>query len=132
MRSEMPPTPSIVRKAFACITNGDRLLVFGHPHAPEAGIQVPAGTIRDGERPEVAVMREAHEETGRDDLAFVSHLGEQTRNTTDIGKDEVHHRHFYHLVCTGDPPAKWQNYEPDPDGAELDLAALRVLLGTAP
>jgi 8-oxo-dGTP diphosphatase len=112
----------IKRKAFAYITHGYRLLIFSHPLAPDAGIQVPAGTIRDGERPEDAAMREAAEETGRNDLALVRFLGEHVRDMADCGYDEIHHRFFYHLRCTGAPPERWWNCEPDPaDGGELPL-----------
>ena len=38
-----------IRKAFAYVTHGNRLLIFSHPLAPEAGLQVPAGTMLDGE-----------------------------------------------------------------------------------
>ena len=33
------------QKAFAYITHGNRLLVFRHVHHPEAGVQVPVGTV---------------------------------------------------------------------------------------
>ncbi len=36
---------TLKRKAFAYITHAHHLLVFSHPAAPEAGIQVPAGTV---------------------------------------------------------------------------------------
>ena len=39
----------LVEKAFAYITRDDELLVFRHVDSPEAGIQVPAGTIEPGE-----------------------------------------------------------------------------------
>lgn len=117
--------PVVRRKAFAYITHGSRLLVFSHPYAPEAGIQVPAGTVQDGERPEDAVLREAWEETGLADLALVRPLGEQMRDMSDFGKDELHHRSFYHLRCTSDPPDRWQHYEVDPaDGDEPPLFEL--------
>ena len=106
------PTPK--RKAFAYITHGDRLLVFRHSAAPEAGIQVPAGSVQEGERPEDAVMREAREETGLLDLVLVRSLGEHRRDMSDFGLDETHHRSFYHLRCTGDPPAAWRHHERDP------------------
>ena len=51
-------------KVFAYITNRQWLLLFTHLNAPEAGIQVPAGTIEAGESPEEAVLREVFEETG--------------------------------------------------------------------
>ncbi len=103
--------PALRHKAFAYITHGDRLLVFCHPHAPEAGIQVPAGTVEPGEPFDVAALREAREETGLSDLTLVRLLGEQQRNMADFGRDEIHHRHFYHVVCGGDPPATWEHWE---------------------
>src|SRR6476661_1052380 len=66
-RIEDDDMPIMKRKVFASITHGDRLLVFSHSFAPEAGMQVPAGTVNDGEDPDSAVMREAYEEAGRTD-----------------------------------------------------------------
>jgi len=110
--------PVLKHKVFAYITHGPRLLVFRHPEAPEAGIQVPAGTVRAGEDLAAAVLREAAEETGRADLVLVRFLGDQVRDMRDWGRDEIHHRHFYHLRCTGDPPATWRHWESDPsDGS---------------
>ena len=111
-----------VRKAFAYITHRRRLLIFSHPHVPSAGLQVPAGSMLDGEAPEVAVLREAREETGLDDLRVVRFLGETHRNRADVGKAEIHHRFFFHLVCDSEPPERWQHYELDPsDGSEPPL-----------
>jgi 8-oxo-dGTP pyrophosphatase MutT (NUDIX family) len=111
--------PVLKQKVFAYITHGPRLLVFRHPESPEAGIQVPAGTVHAGEDLEAAVLREATEETGRADLVLVRFLGEQMLDRReDVGRDEIHHRHFYHLRCTGDPPATWRHWETDPsDGS---------------
>ncbi|HET7078433.1 MAG TPA: NUDIX domain-containing protein [Chloroflexia bacterium] len=114
--------PVLKHKVFAYITHGRRLLVFRHPESPEAGIQVPAGTVQPGEDLAAAVLREAAEETGRTDLVLVRFLGEQVRDRRDVGRDvgrdEIHHRHFYHLRCTGDPPATWRHWETDPsDGS---------------
>ena len=110
--------PMLKRKVFAYVTHGDRLLVFRQPVAPEAGIQVPAGTVQAGERPEEAVLREAREETGLSDLVLVRPLGEHRRDMSDFGLDETHHRSFYHLRCAGEPPTAWLHYESDPaDGS---------------
>jgi 8-oxo-dGTP pyrophosphatase MutT (NUDIX family) len=111
----------VKRKAFAYITHmhprlGQRLLVFSHPHAPEAGIQVPAGTMRPDESPADAVMREAREETGLDGLVLAGFLGDQIHDAAPFGRAELHHRHFFHLRYLGDPPAVWRTVEPDPDG----------------
>lgn len=107
-------------KVLAYITHGERLLVFRNPLAPEAGIQVPAGTVEEGEDPEAAVLREAVEETGLHDLTVVGLLGEQERDMAEYGRDEIHHRRFYHLRCTGDPPSTWRQDElhPSDGGAE--------------
>ena len=104
----------VILKVFAYITNQNRLLVFRHTDFPEAGIQVPAGTVKPNEDLAVAVLREAYEETGLQNLTIQSYLGDQLRNMEDVGKDEIHHRHFYHLLCDGDPPSEWQHDEGDP------------------
>ena len=110
----------IVHKVFAYITNGHRLLVFRHTDFPEAGIQVPAGTVKPNERLEIAVLREAYEETGLQGLTIRRYLGDQIRNMEDVGKDEIHHRHFYHLVCDGNPPSQWRHDESDPSDGGAD------------
>lgn len=51
-----------------------RVLVFSHPHHPDAGIQVPAGTVKEGETPKEVVLREAIEETGLKELKIRSFL----------------------------------------------------------
>lgn len=107
-------------KAFAYITRRGRLLVFRHPLAPEAGIQVPAGTIREQERPKDAVMREAREETGLTGLVLDCFLGEQRRDMSDVGRPEIHHRYFFHVPCMTTPPLTWQHYETDPFGGSAE------------
>ena len=110
----------VKHKVFAYITYGHRLLVFRHPDVPEAGVQVPAGTVETHERPEDAVLREAFEETGLSDLTLDCYLGEQKRDMSDFGRDEIHHRRFYHLRYDGHSAAIWRHEESDPyDGAEL-------------
>ena len=107
-------------KVVAYITHTDpdsgmhRLLVFTHPLSPEAGIQVPAGTMDPGELPEVAVLREAYEETGLTDLEIVRFLGERTIDVRPWSKDEFHHRHFFHLLVRNTPPETWIHHETDP------------------
>jgi len=103
-------------KVFAYITNRQRLLVFRHLCAPEAGIQVPAGTIEAGESPEEAVLREAFEETGLSDLTIDCFLGEQERDMSDFVRDEINHRYFYHLRYDGNPADTWRHEEHDPSG----------------
>lgn len=51
---------------------GEQLLLFRHPNA---GIQIPAGTVEEGEPPEAAALREAGEETGLTNLTGQTLLG---------------------------------------------------------
>jgi 8-oxo-dGTP pyrophosphatase MutT (NUDIX family) len=43
---------------------GPKVLVFEHRHFPDAGLQVPAGTVEPSEAPEAAAYREVTEESG--------------------------------------------------------------------
>ena len=99
-----------VKKAVAYATSAGRLLVFEHCDSPEVGLQVPAGTIRDGEPPEEAVLREFFEETGLSDVRFVRFLG---RAEYDISpyRHEIQDRHFFHLEIDGSVPSEWVHYE---------------------
>jgi 8-oxo-dGTP pyrophosphatase MutT (NUDIX family) len=66
----------IVEKVTAFITrpsdDGHDLLLFEHPNA---GVQIPAGTVEESETPEAAVLREAIEETGLAPLTIRRALG---------------------------------------------------------
>jgi len=75
---------------------------------------VPAGTVKQGEPPDQAVMREAIEETGLQTLTLAAYLGQVDHPVPH--HDQVHRRRFYHLLCQGTPPARWQHYETDPSG----------------
>jgi 8-oxo-dGTP pyrophosphatase MutT (NUDIX family) len=100
-----------VRKAFAYIRRDDCVLVFRHMDYPEAGLQVPAGTVQPGESPVVAVVREATEETGLIGLRVVRFLGQADRDMQDFGVDQVHERWFFELACDGEPPHTWDHDE---------------------
>jgi 8-oxo-dGTP diphosphatase len=104
----------VKRKVLAYITNSDRLLVFHQPEHPDAGIQVPGGTMRDDESPQESVLREALEETGLSGLVLVRFLGDVVHDYTAIGKNEIHHRHYFHLRIEGDVADTWQHVERDP------------------
>ena len=108
----------IVEKVVACITHVDKLLVFSHPSHPEAGIQVPGGTMEEREPPADAVMREAKEETGLHALEMRSYLGVREVDQSPHGRAEIHRRHFFHLELCRPAPATWRHYETDPsDGS---------------
>jgi 8-oxo-dGTP pyrophosphatase MutT (NUDIX family) len=69
-------TTTHVDKVSAFVTsrkNGAAsLLLFRHPNA---GIQIPAGTVDEGEDVEMAVRREVAEETGLSDVHVVTKIG---------------------------------------------------------
>ena len=87
-----------------------RLLVFVHRDLPllRTGVQVPAGTVRDGEDPADAVLRETREETGYDCFAVCAALGTAEYR---VGTD-THLRHFFAVDPTEGLPECW-------DAAEL-------------
>jgi 8-oxo-dGTP diphosphatase len=122
--SEQPAgAPRRRRKVYAYITHGHRLLIFSHVDAPEAGTQVPGGTLEEGEDPALGVLREAEEETGLRGLRLVSLLGEREHPIPELG--EVHHRYYYHLICGGTPPETWEHREMYPsDGSNPPLFRL--------
>ena len=111
-----------VEKVYAYITYKDKLLVFKHTRYPEAGIQVPGGTVEGNERLEDAVLREAREETGLDELNIISYLGMQPFDLSKIGKKGFQHRHFFHLRYAGPIIDVWRHYERTPsDGHPLPI-----------
>lgn len=118
--------PDLKRKVVAYITRGDRLLVFSQPNGVEAGIQIPAGTMESGETPEEAVLREAYEETGLSNLEIVSFLGERDLDQRPYGKNEIHHRYFFHLRCPKDTPEQWRHEETDPHGGSTEEIILAL------
>jgi 8-oxo-dGTP pyrophosphatase MutT (NUDIX family) len=67
----------ILEKVTAFVTRptpgGEELLLFRHPNA---GIQIPAGTVEPGESIQAAALREATEETGLTGLAGQTYLGD--------------------------------------------------------
>ena len=110
-------------KVYAYITRGNNLLVFRHVDFPEAGIQVPGGTMEDGEDPLEAVLREAYEETGLDKLQVASYLGsDEWILAGEKGEKERIQRHFYHLNCHPNAPDRWLHEELNPsDGSPAPI-----------
>jgi 8-oxo-dGTP pyrophosphatase MutT (NUDIX family) len=69
-------TRKVLEKVTAFVTRDiareRQILVFRHP---QAGIQVPAGTVELTEEPEIAVIREVKEETNISHVRLVNKLG---------------------------------------------------------
>lgn len=101
-------------KVVAYITHADQLLVFRHSQHPEAGIQVPAGSIEPGEDPAAAIIREAFEETGLEQLQLNRYLGEADHLFTHEGQKFIQKRHFYHLIYHDPARERWHYHEQDP------------------
>ncbi len=97
----------MVHKVVAYITrerNGQtELLVFDHLDFPDAGTQVPAGTLEHGEMPEQALWREVGEETGQSGFEVVRQLA-----TYDfVLNGETYRRHVFHLRAPAHLPERW-------------------------
>ena len=111
-----------IRKAFGYVTKNNKLLVFEQPDPttgipmPEAGIQVPGGTIERGESPEIAAKREVHEETGLNNIELLSFFGKNaySYDTSIYGKKVTHQRYFFHFHCIENTPSRWQTIEKTP------------------
>lgn len=94
------------RKVLAYITKGQRpsleILVFKHRDHPEAGLQVPGGTVEECELLVDAMYREIEEEAGilRKDLAMVENI--HTYNYYPIERNTIHERTFFHFTYLGD------------------------------
>lgn len=104
----------MIVKVVAYITKGEWLLVFRHVNNPEAGIQVPAGTVEPGESLEEAVFREAGEETGLGHLELKAYLGAERVDLSRYGREEIVQRHYFHLIHRGHVLARWRYYEMNP------------------
>lgn len=105
------------QKVIAYIVKDGRIVVVRHADLEwdEAGLQVPAGTVRLGELPEQAVIREAREETGLDGLHVVQYLGTGEYDMRPYA-DAIHARHYFHLSTDSENlPERWDAYE-DNDG----------------
>ncbi len=101
-------------KVMAYIVREDRLLVFTHADDAtpfESGLQVPAGSVRPGEPPEAAVLREAQEETGLSGLRIERFLGVTEYDARPYA-DAVYVRFFFRLsVDAPELPERWTGWE---------------------
>jgi 8-oxo-dGTP pyrophosphatase MutT (NUDIX family) len=84
--------------------------------------------VEAGEPLELAVMREAKEETSLSDLPSSNTLSSRRWMSVCGGKDELHVRHFFHLepgphtFPGGVVPDRWIHYEYEPsDGSPAPI-----------
>lgn len=109
----------IVQKVYAYITCRDHLLVFDHHDFPEAGTQVPGGTLEPGETPAQGALREAAEETHLHGLELLCFLG--SVHWIPPGAACIHERHFFHLRYPGEPGAPWLSVEQSPSDGTVPV-----------
>lgn len=102
------------QKVVAYVVRDGRLLVFLHADDvsfDQSGLQVPAGSVREGELPEAAVLREAAEETGLQVLRVDRYLGASEYDMRPYA-DAIHVRHFYQLsIDSPEVPERWFSAE---------------------
>lgn len=84
----------------------DGLLVFDHRDHPEAGTQVPAGGVRDGEDLIEAAIREVHEETGVRLTAQPTYLGAH-EHLDGLGQAAV--SRFFRVTAPEGLPRAWEH-----------------------
>jgi 8-oxo-dGTP diphosphatase len=122
-------------KVVAYIIRAERLLVFAHtddPNRDRSGLQVPAGTVRHGEIPIDAVLREALEETALPQLRVVQYLGAGEYDMRPYA-NSVHVRHYFHLETDAiDVPERWYTEElGDGTGVPIRFELFWIPLGDA-
>ena len=99
---------TVKQKVLALITREQarqaQVLVFDHRDFPDAGTQIPAGTVDGGETLEGALWREIHEEAGltTDQLRFVGLIA--SHRHPDWGEAGIV-EHIYHLTADHLPDA---------------------------
>lgn len=100
------------RKVLAYITKGENaereILVFEHKDFPEAGLQVPGGTIEKDELLIDALYREIEEETGinREELELKGKVNKT--NYFPEHKNVVYERNIFHLKFIGEVHSRWE------------------------
>ncbi|WP_293696653.1 NUDIX domain-containing protein [uncultured Agrococcus sp.] len=107
-------------KAVCYVQHDGHLLVFTHLDVPltVAGVQVPAGTVDAGERPEDAAVRELREETGLAGSVLRS-LGSEEYDVRPT-RDQIATRHFFELaVSNAHTEDRWVAGEFDPNGGGI-------------
>lgn len=102
------------QKVLAYLIRKDKgkqqLLVFIHRDYPEAGIQVPGGTVEEGEQLEIALLRELEEEAGLEQ----EQLSVRNKVTETIFYNsytkEYQNRHIFLVQASTELPEQWSHF----------------------
>jgi len=97
--------------AYICRFNQGlwQLLVFDHdPAFPDAGTQIPAGTVGEGEDLQTALEREIWEESGLQNLMVVSQIDEYDFQQTSSGKTV--RRHVFLTLAPNEERDQWTHH----------------------
>ena len=100
-------------RVFTYITRADQLLILEYVDGRYLQAQIPGGTVKAGESPVQAALREAQEETGLTRLQLVKCLGSFKRDLTDNGRDETIVAWFFHLQTNEATAPSWRHFECD-------------------
>lgn len=99
------------KKVYAYITREKagviQLLVFTHRDIPDAGVQVPGGTVEEGEKLEEAAIREVLEESGLRHLCIERYIDDYIIHVKE--KQEYQKCHFFHISLLTDVKDTWEH-----------------------
>jgi 8-oxo-dGTP pyrophosphatase MutT (NUDIX family) len=135
IREARPPD---ARKVVLYVTQDERLLVFAEPAFPELLLQVPGGTVEDGEEIAAAARRELAEETGILAVTACDAIGTCLYSFEHRGVRRTHERHCFHVLPAQTLPESFSHWERTPsNGAPpiefafswLSIAQARQSLG---
>lgn len=95
--------------------------MFSHVNFPEAGIQVPKGTVGPKEDLKDAVLREVQEETGLTKIFIKEYLGkdEMLISYPKIEEPVKLNFFFFHICVEEQPKTSWNWLEKDPHPSGL-------------
>lgn len=97
--------------AYICRFNQGlwQLLVFDHDKTfPDAGVQIPGGTVEKGEALQVALEREIFEESGLQNLMIVSQIDQYDFQNPATGKTQQ--RHVFLALAPNEERDQWTHH----------------------
>jgi ribosomal protein S18 acetylase RimI-like enzyme/ADP-ribose pyrophosphatase YjhB (NUDIX family) len=94
---------AVAKAAAIVVREPGEMLILVHP---DAGWQIPKGTLEDGEAPEDAVLREVEEETGLTGLRDVRSLGAWTQVTP---SGDLQRWHGFVVGAPEGTPDRWEH-----------------------